>query len=170
MWALTNKKDFLVLVHATDGREIYVNKLTSSFIFDATGVKINPSGGNDLYVEFSDIDTLDGVAVTSPYTELKNLLREKITSTGKAIGVEKLTVSTTAVAVSLAAIPTGANYALITVEGDAMRYYIDGTSPTATDGLKRVDGDTIDLASELDIANFEVISLGSTVLQIQYFG
>ncbi len=171
MWDLVNKKEFLVLTNTVtgDGRVVYVNKLTSSFIFDDTGVKINPSGGNDLYVKFSDIDNLNGVAVTSPYTNLKTMLKERITSTGKAINVEKLSVGS-GVVVSLALVPTGANYALITVEGDSMRYYLDGTDPSSTDGLKRVDGDTIDLGSEEDISGFKVISTGTTILQIQYFG
>lgn len=166
MWALTNKKDFLSFVHASDGREIYVNKLTTSFIFDDNGVKINLAGGDKFYVKFEDIETINGSAAS--VSTLQTMFRERITATGKPISTETLSVSTTAV--RLASIPSGANYALITVEGDSVRYWLDGTAPTVSEGMKRVDGDTIDLASELDISGFKVISAGTSTLQVQYFG
>lgn len=69
---------------------------------------------------------------------------------------EPLTISSTAVPLT-AAEYLGYNQALVTVETDAVRYRIDGTDPTATEGHLAIVGSVIVLESLDEITNFNAI-------------
>ncbi len=66
-----------------------------------------------------------------------------------------LTVSTSALQ-----IPAGLrnhDQAVITVEGQSVRFFFDGSIPTATKGHQADAGDTIELESRFEVAKFRVI-------------
>lgn len=90
-----------------------------------------------------------------------------------ALGYEKITVST----VKSLTIPTGATYALISLESSiltpAIRYLElgDKTPPTATDGLQRSNLDVFDVTGYTNLLNFRAIQVGAGthVLHVQYY-
>lgn len=83
-------------------------------------------------------------------------------------GYEQLTVSTTAVALT---IPTGATRAVIKVDAQPVRLRNDGVDPTATVGYLLKADDTIELTSE-GLTGAKFIRDGGTdgVLNIIYYG
>lgn len=96
----------------------------------------------------------------------------------KAFAHEVLTVGATVERFTLPTNPnTGevvAKYALITVEGadpaDGMRFWVDGSDPSATDGLLRLDGSVFDITETSNLVNFRAIGVGAGVtLQVQYY-
>jgi hypothetical protein len=102
---------------------------------------------------------------TIPEKTLKTLLLTAIPN-----GVQTLAVTTA----TRLTIPSNTTYALIDVEAatssDYVRFWCDGTLPTATDGVKRGDGTAFDLLGPAAIAKFRVIGISSgATLQIQYF-
>jgi len=80
---------------------------------------------------------------------------------------ESITVSSTAI--GLTTVPQGANYALIEVESQPIRYWGSGT-PTATVGHNGEIGDTIKLTDFDTLANFRVIRRGGSdsTLRVSY--
>lgn len=104
-----------------------------------------------------------------------SLLNRKFNNSFKAIGYEKLTITSTAQ--SLQSVPSNAKYALIecesTATGIAIRYLElgDKTPPTATNGIGRSNLDAFDIADFANINNFRVIlaQAGTTTLHIQYY-
>jgi hypothetical protein len=93
----------------------------------------------------------------------------------QAIGYEQITVTSS---VSSLTIPTGALYALITVEssatGIAVRYLELGTKtvPTTTTGLGRSTGDAFDVSGSQNLNNFRAVQAqaGTHTLNVQYYG
>jgi len=71
---------------------------------------------------------------------------------------QQLTVTTTAQALT---VPTGAKYALISVESDistrACRIWENGSNPTAAIGLIKANLDTFDITGANNLANFRII-------------
>lgn len=92
---------------------------------------------------------------------------QKVDVVGKeAIGKQILSVT----GVTTLTIPKDARKAFITVEDDNIRYWVDGSVPTATEGhlVASTGGLLLDSASQL--ANFKVIAATSTAkLMITYF-
>lgn len=105
----------------------------------------------------------------------------KITSTPMPSSYESVAVSTTAVGLSAtkygpiahATLPvsSAANLALITVEGDQIRWTIDGTTPTTTVGHRaNVDG-VINLEGFDAIRLFRAIRVTTDAsIKVTYFG
>jgi hypothetical protein len=97
----------------------------------------------------------------------KALINEK-----NAIGKETLTVGATA---SSLTIPTGATSAIIqvqsTVATTAIRYWEDGSTPTATIGMSQGHGAVIEITTSENLRNFKVIkeTAGTTQLNITYY-
>jgi len=61
-------------------------------------------------------------------------------------------------------------FAFVTVEAAPIRYWVDGSDPTAEEGHLVNAGDAITLDSNSDIANFKAIRTGdiSATLQVTY--
>jgi hypothetical protein len=92
----------------------------------------------------------------------------------KPIAKESLTV-TNAVAVAFASVPAGASRAKISNDpesGSAIRFWIDGSVPTSTEGHYISAGDWFELENRDEIINFLAISLTATSakLKITYIG
>jgi hypothetical protein len=87
----------------------------------------------------------------------------------KPRGYAQLTVSTTALA--LPSIPKGAQYAIVYINAQPVRYRDDGTAPTASVGMPAVSGTTIELVSAESIRNFRAIRSGGTdaELNVSYY-
>jgi len=153
-------------VSITDGGErSYYNRRENNFLFLHDALKIT-GGGETVYIRYEDISTVNGVTVTADmWGEIPDYF---FVHTGYAFAHDTVTIGTSST--SLVTIPNDATYALVTIEGD-IRYWLDGGNPTNELGMKRGDGDTIDLASRSDIENFRAISLtgGDVTIQIQYF-
>lgn len=106
----------------------------------------------------------------------KFLLQELVNLTRRsylAIGYEKLTVDGTVKA--LASIPTDAVYADIQLESSiatpAIRYKIDGSTVSATDGMFLLTGSQIDISSRENINRFRTtqVGAGTHTLHITYY-
>lgn len=90
-----------------------------------------------------------------------------------AVGYEKISVST----IKSLTVPTGATYALITVESSlttpAIRYLElgDKTPPTSTDGIQRSNLDAFDVNGYSNLLNFRAIQVGvgTHTLHVQYY-
>ena len=61
--------------------------------------------------------------------------------------------------------------ALVTVETAPFRYWVDGSSPNTTNGHLVNNGESFEIESNQDIANFKAIRTTSTsaVIQVSYF-
>lgn len=83
-------------------------------------------------------------------------------------GYQQLTVSTTAVALTL---PPGAVRALITVESQPIRFRDDKIDPTASIGMPILAGTTFTLSSRLSSVQFRAIRSGASdaILSISYY-
>jgi hypothetical protein len=66
---------------------------------------------------------------------------------------ETITVSTTAIGIT-EAIQLGQNHAILTLEGGAFRYRVDGNDPTATVGHLVLENSTLVLESRRELVNF----------------
>lgn len=86
-------------------------------------------------------------------------------SFGRPIDAELVEV-TSALAESPIAIPSGTKGALVSVDAAAVRFRVDGVSPTAAIGHLISDGGYIEL-SQAELSNFEVI--GTTGVQAEVF-
>lgn len=76
---------------------------------------------------------------------------------------ENLTVDSTTGGVLLdAAKVKAADRALITVETADIRFYVDGTKPTATVGHQAFPGDQIELHNPTELKNFRAIRVTGT--------
>lgn len=70
---------------------------------------------------------------------------------------EAITVSNTAIGFTSVAY----NYALVTVETDSIRFRVDGTDPTSSEGHKLDPGDTVELLGGNAILYFRAIRTSS---------
>jgi len=113
------------------------------------------------------------MAITqNPVGYLTKLLQAFINDRN-AIGKQTLTVTTNAQSLT----PTsGATYARLQVEStnttDAIRYYEEGSAPTASAGWVQANGFVMELTTAENIKNFKVIKGtggGTTVLNITYY-
>ncbi|WP_438449395.1 hypothetical protein [Gorillibacterium sp. sgz5001074] len=95
---------------------------------------------------------------------------EAVKITGNnAKGNETLTINS-GTAVGLASIPSGATQVLITTETEDIRYWIDGSLPTAFAGHLVVAGSMIELDTSDQLTKFKAIAVsGTATLQISYF-
>lgn len=84
---------------------------------------------------------------------------------------EQLVVGATATVLTPAKY-AGSVKAIITVEGNGLRFRTDGTNPTASVGLMALNGSVIELDSPDEISNFSCISSDGTsvTLNIEYKG
>ena len=89
-----------------------------------------------------------------------------------ATGFQQLTVSNAAVSLTNVQAGFGALGALITVEGADIRYRVDGSVPTATQGMYVAAGSVIKLESRFEVRNFRAIRAGAAdaVLDVTYYG
>lgn len=81
---------------------------------------------------------------------------------------EKLAVTDTAG--GFASRPAGCNYAFLSIEDDDIRCRIDGTAPTASEGIFFGTGDSVELYGEIALKNFKAIRTdsGNASLKINY--
>lgn len=95
----------------------------------------------------------------------------------ECIGHEVLALST-GNSTALASVPNGASCALIQVEevttsgsSNVIRYWMDGSAPTATEGLIRGDHEAFDIMGYDAILKFRAIRLSANAhkLHVQYF-
>ena len=84
----------------------------------------------------------------------------------KPRGYEKLTVSSTAL--TFAAIPGNAVYALIRVETDSIRWRDDGTDPTAANGMLLSAGETMTYDGPLSALKMIRVTTDATV-HVSYY-
>lgn len=90
---------------------------------------------------------------------------------------EQKTVSNSAVGLTTALVDNTANYpdfkasgAVIEVRTDSIYYTTDGTTPSATNGIKLDAGDQLPLAGYQKIKNFKAIRVtGDATVNVQYF-
>lgn len=83
---------------------------------------------------------------------------------------EKLTVSDTAKVLTSATYGT-ATKAVVTVETNSIRFRTDGTAPDASTGHLVTAGNSIEIDTAADIANFKAIRVTSdATIQVSYFG
>lgn len=81
---------------------------------------------------------------------------------------ESLTVSTTSLPLT-ASIAEAYNYALITVETDAVRFWLDGSAPTASVGHLLNVGDSVLLEGRAEVDRFRVIRVtADATLRVSY--
>ena len=84
-----------------------------------------------------------------------------------AFGHQKLTVADSAVGLT---VPSGVNYACISIEDAAVRLRVDGTNPTATIGFLASAGQELKIFGNDQLTTIKFIRDTSTsgVLNIQY--
>ncbi len=82
----------------------------------------------------------------------------------KVINHEEIVVSGAAVALTPAIYNPGtgvsASFAMVTAEGGAMRYFVNGQNPSASSGVLLEEGDIVELPSIYHIKDFKVIKAG----------
>ena len=67
-------------------------------------------------------------------------------------------------------LPTNADYAILQVDADTIRYWTDSSIPTVAEGFMRDDKEIFDILNKLDLQKFKVI--GSNLkgkLMIHYY-
>lgn len=90
----------------------------------------------------------------------------------KAISHEEITVDNT---VKKLTVPEAAKYALITVEstasGKIIRFWLDGSAPSATSGLFKSVNEAFDITEAQNLKGFRVTQAqaGTHKLMVQYF-
>jgi hypothetical protein len=86
----------------------------------------------------------------------------------KPCGYEQITVSTTALALT---IPAGASRAVLVVEDQPLRYRDDAVAPTASVGMLCVATTRFELESRESMIGFKAIRSGGTnsVLSVSYY-
>lgn len=96
------------------------------------------------------------------------MLTEILNAFRKPAGYQQLTVSTTAVGLT---VPSGAGRAVIVVEAQPIRYRDDGTAPTASVGMLCAAALRFDIESRESLLAFRAIRQGGVdaVLSISYY-
>lgn len=86
----------------------------------------------------------------------------------KPVGYQQITVSTTAVGLT---VPAGASRAVAVVEAQPLRYRDDGTNPTATVGMLCQANLRFEIESRDQMLAFKAIRQGGTdaVLSVSYY-
>ncbi|WP_132312531.1 hypothetical protein [Paenibacillus sp. BK033] len=81
----------------------------------------------------------------------------------------KATISLSNIAVGLGTVPTGATQAYITTESADIRFWVDGSTPTTSQGHLVLAGEQIILDSAGQLSNFKAITVsGTATLQVTY--
>jgi hypothetical protein len=97
-----------------------------------------------------------------------NKIYASIYNRGVAIGNQTISTST----LSSLTIPTTqeVNYCKIYVGSNPISYWLDGSTPTTTQGLVAAAGTTIEIYGTINIEKFKFIpTTGTSAVQIQYF-
>lgn len=96
------------------------------------------------------------------------MLSEILNAFRKPVGYEQVTVSTTAIGLT---VPVGAQRAVMVVEAQPLRYRDDGTDPTATVGMLAVATTRFDIESREALLAFKAIRDGGTnaTLSVSYY-
>lgn len=84
----------------------------------------------------------------------------------KALGYEQKTVSTSAVTLTVAA---GANYCLIEVQDDSVRFRDDGTAPTSSVGMPLASGQSIEYDGQPEDLQFIRSGSADAKLNVLYY-
>jgi hypothetical protein len=106
-------------------------------------------------------------------TNLEKIVRA-LTYDATAFANQTITVNNLATA-SLT-VPTGTKYALCYISSstatDFIRYWLDGSTPTSSQGIKRLTETAFDISGADDIKNFKCyasVASGLITLNVQYF-
>lgn len=105
-------------------------------------------------------------------TDLLRKIGQLLEDNSVAIGHQTISLGASA---SSLTIPDGAKSALIQIESDnttapVMRFWEDGTLPTTTVGMFRLNGDFLEVTTAQNLVNFRAINVtGTTKLQITYY-
>ena len=119
------------------------------------------------------------MSISRMSTKSGRLLREDDTAVNEANYIapkptnhETLTIQNTAGGTPLTALKTvGAIQAYISVETASIRYWLDGSAPTATQGILLEKGDAVALQSSEEIAGFLAIAVSdAATVQVGYSG
>lgn len=87
--------------------------------------------------------------------------------TPKANSAQSLTVTSTATALT---VPVGARYCEVEVWGSIVRFWTDGSTPTATVGRRGLIGDTLPFSgARMTQVKFIAETGGTAVLAVEYF-
>jgi len=89
---------------------------------------------------------------------------------GISNGYESLTVDNTSGGVALASVATNADHARLTLETAQIRFRVDGTAPTSSEGHLLEVGDVLALEGKGELQKFRAIRTGGTsgVLKVTY--
>lgn len=88
---------------------------------------------------------------------------------GESVGLGYSQITSLSSAVGLGTIPAGATRALITVEGQPVRWRDDGTNPTTSVGMPLAAGDIIDYDGNLSALKFIETASGAK-LNVYFYG
>lgn len=96
------------------------------------------------------------------------MLTEILNAFRKPLGYQQITVSTSALPLT---VPAGAQRAVVVVEAQPLRYRDDGTAPTASVGMLCVAATRFDIESREALLAFRAIRSGGTdsVLSVSYY-
>lgn len=96
------------------------------------------------------------------------MLSEILNAFRKPVGYQQVTVSTTAIALT---VPDGANRAVAVVEAQPLRYRDDSVDPTATVGMLLPAATIFNIESREGLLAFKAIRSGGTdsVLSVSYY-
>jgi hypothetical protein len=75
---------------------------------------------------------------------------------------ESITVATTAIGITSSLLSPNRRRAVLTAETAQMRFRVDGTDPTSSEGHLLEVGDTLELDQQEEMLNFRAIRTGST--------
>lgn len=118
------------------------------------------------FVSYRSSDTLNDVPVT-----LAQPLPVTVISGGGALapkGYQQITTLSSAQALT---VPGGSTSAVVTVEGQAVRFRDDGTNPTASVGMPIAVGGSYTFNGAADLAALKFIEqAASAKLNISYYG
>jgi hypothetical protein len=103
-------------------------------------------------------------------TRLGQILKA-LTNDGTAFASQDLTLVNTTV--QSLTVPAGTKYALVYLSGNTanyIRYWLDGSTPSNTSGIKRLGETAFDISGADDIANFKCYTSGTGMqLSVQYY-
>lgn len=92
-------------------------------------------------------------------------LAQRAAALGAPVGFQTFAAATA----TALTVPSGAKSAFVTVDGDALRWRSDGTSPTASVGMYIADGGGIEVGT-LELAVIEFIAVaGSATVSVTYY-
>jgi hypothetical protein len=123
-------------------------------------VQVSGGGTQDLLVD--QIDPTGITAATALGVPVQKLA--PLTPTVLA-GNQTLTISTSVVTLT---VPSGATHALATVEGGDVRFWEDGTNPTASAGLLLISGNAVEFSNLANVKLIKATGQSDATLNISY--